>query len=303
MSQQNTVIGIRLLDREWKIRRKRWLWNLMPFAGRNKFTSTWGETTYLTPKNWRIWKEGPLPPRWLDDLLRHEYMHVKQWRNNRRSFNVRYLFSRKWRRHCEVAAYAEQCRLSPMERRQERARKYAKWLCSWRYAWTGGRGERAVSRTTIDILISGRSFGAWRPSMNHTEQRIAIQRAWKEASYWVNKRQGSRFYEDPWVTDPRLSPTRASWEAVIYWGSKHPALYPFSKVMRIGPKEVLGKSQGEMQEIIGRKLEAALESGARRAASKWLVVHLVRQAFEQNRWRDKLFWLLRGAATVARSGR
>ena len=128
-------------DPTWKIREKRWLWNLMPFAGRNKFTTTWGETTYLTPRNYSIWDAGRCPS-WLKDLLRHEYVHVLFWRRDRR-YNVRYVFSRTYRRHVECNAYAEQCRHAPMTFRHSRAAKYAEWLCSARYCWTGGRGNEA----------------------------------------------------------------------------------------------------------------------------------------------------------------
>jgi len=147
--KKTTALSIQLRDTKWKIRRKRWLWNLMPFAGRNKFTTTWGETTYLTPKNYQVWLWG-VQHEWLDDLLRHEYTHVQAWRRDPH-YNRSYLLSRTYRRIVEVSAYAEQCRYSPLPRRAERAAKYAKWLSSWRYGWLGKQDEIAQ-----DILqVSG----------------------------------------------------------------------------------------------------------------------------------------------------
>ena len=136
-----------------RVKRKSWLWNLVPFAGRHRFASTIGSTTFLPPKKYKA-SQSETPPQHIKDLLRHECVHVCQWQEEGLRYVLEYLFSRKWRLRYEIEAYAEQCRLDPNRKRIER---YARWLSSWRYGWLGSRPQivRAI-RKALDSANSHR---------------------------------------------------------------------------------------------------------------------------------------------------
>ncbi|MBI1928332.1 hypothetical protein HYR99_29320 [Candidatus Poribacteria bacterium] len=80
----------------YNIRCKSWLWNLVPLAGRNQFSSTIGNTIYLTPKRWEDYASGNPSPH-TTALIEHEATHVRQSnREGQFRFSIQYLFSRKY---------------------------------------------------------------------------------------------------------------------------------------------------------------------------------------------------------------
>ena len=87
-----------------KIKRKSWLWHLVPLSGRNRFSATIGETIYLSPKRYDDSKRLQ-PKASTIALIEHEKVHVLQFRRDR-LFPFKYLFSRKWRLKYEAEAYA-----------------------------------------------------------------------------------------------------------------------------------------------------------------------------------------------------
>jgi len=122
---------------DWSIRGKGWWWSLVPLAGRHRFASTLRTVIYLPPRLYQLHESGT-PTLALKDLLRHEQVHVRQWRKEGRRFAFKYVVSRKWRLRYEVEAYAEQCRWNPTPKR---IALYARWLSSWRYLWLGHKGD------------------------------------------------------------------------------------------------------------------------------------------------------------------
>ena len=60
-----------------KIKRKSWLWNLVPLTGRNRFSSTIGTTIYLTPKRYDDY-HADSPSVRTRALVAHEKVHVRQ---------------------------------------------------------------------------------------------------------------------------------------------------------------------------------------------------------------------------------
>ncbi len=108
----------------------------MPVMGRHQFATTWGTTTYLPPHRWALYMGSRPLPTGLQDQIRHEDTHIRQWVAEGVWYALKYLFSRKWRLRYEVKAYAEQARSNPTN---ERTWRYAGYLSSWRYGWLGDR--------------------------------------------------------------------------------------------------------------------------------------------------------------------
>ena len=116
------------------IKRKSWLWNLVPLTGRNRFSSTIGKTIYLTPKRYDDYFSGS-PSITTLALVAHEKVHVRQYREDRR-FQVKYVSSRQARLSYEVEAYAEQIKFLVQHypnRREKYIRQKAKRLASINY--------------------------------------------------------------------------------------------------------------------------------------------------------------------------
>ena len=121
----------------YNIRCKSWLWNLVLLAGRNQFSSTIGNTIYLTPKRWEDYTSGNPSPH-TTALIEHEATHVRQSnREGQFRFSIQYLFSRKHRLGYEIEAYGVQ--IDYLRRHvsgfdvEERINRVAEVLASWRY--------------------------------------------------------------------------------------------------------------------------------------------------------------------------
>lgn len=89
-----------------KIKRKSRWWKFVPFTGRDRFSLTFGETIYLTPKKYDDWKSGN-PKSSTIALIAHETVHVSQWRREAH-FKQEYIKSRRARLIYEAEAYARQ---------------------------------------------------------------------------------------------------------------------------------------------------------------------------------------------------
>lgn len=108
---------------EAKIKRKSSLWNFVPLAGRNRFSTTLGSTIYLTPKRYDNYYSGSPSVR-TTGLVIHEKVHVRQYQEDW-LFQLKYIFSRSARLNYEIEAYAEQIKFS-IEHYPNRKAKYIK---------------------------------------------------------------------------------------------------------------------------------------------------------------------------------
>jgi hypothetical protein len=106
---------------EIKIKRKSWLWNLVPLAGRNRFSNAIGTTIYLTPKRYDDYKSGS-PKTSTIALIEHEKVHVRQSQEDK-GFRRKYIFSRNARLNYELEAYAVQLKILA-QHRPSRKEKY-----------------------------------------------------------------------------------------------------------------------------------------------------------------------------------
>jgi len=75
-------------------------------------------TNFLVPSNSAAITIGfviLIRPEYINDigLLKHEKVHVRQWKESFGMFWPRYLLSKRWRRDYEVEAYKEQLKYSP----------------------------------------------------------------------------------------------------------------------------------------------------------------------------------------------
>ena len=144
----------------YNIRCKSWLWNLVPLAGRNRFSSTIGKTIYLTPKRWKDYASGHPSPH-TAALIEHEATHVRQSkREGQFRFSIQYLFSRKHRLGYEIEAYGVQ--IDYLRRHvsgfdvEERINRVAEVLASWRYLIFFPKAEIASKlRAEVEKLNSG----------------------------------------------------------------------------------------------------------------------------------------------------
>ena len=123
-------------DSEPKIVKKSQLWRLIPMAGRNRFSTTFSDTIYLTPERYDDWKSGK-PKKSTLALIEHEKVHVDQFRRDP-AFKRRYLTSRQWRLLYEAEAYAKQAFVRVQLDKRKRGRhyfvnRYAKVLASNTY--------------------------------------------------------------------------------------------------------------------------------------------------------------------------
>ena len=110
-------------DSEPKIVKKSQLWSLIPLAGRNRFSTTFSDTIYLTPKRYDDWKSGNPRPSTVA-LIAHKKVHVDQYFRDS-AFKCRYMTSRQWRLRYEAEAYAKQAYIrAKLDKRQERGRRY-----------------------------------------------------------------------------------------------------------------------------------------------------------------------------------
>ncbi len=122
------------------IERKSWLWNLVPLAGRKKFSTTIGNKIYLTPERYDdFYSKSPSDSTIA--LVEHEKVHVLQ-KSKDKWFSLKYVFSRKARFKYEVKAYAIQIdkrmQLEPVgnktiQKMEDYCERYARYLSSWRY--------------------------------------------------------------------------------------------------------------------------------------------------------------------------
>ncbi|MCZ6678452.1 MAG: hypothetical protein O7E52_14535 [Candidatus Poribacteria bacterium] len=118
-----------------KIKRKSWLWNLVPLTGRNRFSSTIGSTIYLTPKRYDDYHSDSPSVR-TQGLVIHETVHVRQYQAEKLLFGLKYALSRKARLNYEIEAYAAQIKFSIQhhpDRKEKYIRQKAKVLSSTRY--------------------------------------------------------------------------------------------------------------------------------------------------------------------------
>jgi hypothetical protein len=106
---------------ETKIKRKSWLWHLVPLSGRNRFSSTIGATIYLTPKRYDDYHSDSPSVNTLA-LVAHEQVHVRQYLEDSR-FQWKYVFSRQARLNYEIEAYAEQIKFL-LQRHPNRKEEY-----------------------------------------------------------------------------------------------------------------------------------------------------------------------------------
>ncbi len=120
---------------EYTILKKSQLWKLIPLAGRNRFSTTFGNKIYLTPKRYDDWKSGR-PKKSTIALIAHEQVHVDQFRRDP-AFKQRYVTSRKWRLQYEAEGYAKQAyvrvQLGSSRNRHDYVSRHAKVLASKTY--------------------------------------------------------------------------------------------------------------------------------------------------------------------------
>lgn len=93
--------------KEIKIKKKSWIWNLVPLAGRHKFATTIGHTVFLTPRQFKGYYEGNIRRV---ALVRHEETHIRQLEREGWRYIFGYIFSRKARLQYEIEAYGVQIR-------------------------------------------------------------------------------------------------------------------------------------------------------------------------------------------------
>ena len=104
---------------EATLKRKSWLWNLVPLAGRNRFSSTIGTTIYLTPKRYDDY-HSESPSLTTQALVVHEKVHVRQYQEDK-GFQRKYVFSRQARLKYEAEAYGEQIQFLIQHRPEKKA--------------------------------------------------------------------------------------------------------------------------------------------------------------------------------------
>ena len=120
----------------YNIKRKGWIWNLVPLTGRNRFSCTFGNTIYLTPSRYDDYKSGN-PKGSTIALIEHEKVHVDQHRRDP-NFKKNYITSRAWRLEYEAEAYGRQARTRVRLDKRGRDRpffvdRYTKLLSSTTY--------------------------------------------------------------------------------------------------------------------------------------------------------------------------
>ena len=89
-----------------KIAKKARIWKIIPLAGRNRFSTTFSDKIYLTPKRWADWNQIN-PKNSTIALVAHEAMHIAQYRRDKH-FKKNYLTDTHYRLQCEAEAYATQ---------------------------------------------------------------------------------------------------------------------------------------------------------------------------------------------------
>ncbi len=102
-----------------RIQKKSWLWNLVPLAGRNRFSTTLFSTIYLAPKAYKDYR-SKTPSASVLALVEHEKIHVRQYREEGIRCCLKYLLSPKARFSYEVDAFAAQIFFLSQARPQKR---------------------------------------------------------------------------------------------------------------------------------------------------------------------------------------
>jgi len=92
--------------KNYKIKKKSRLWKIIPLAGRNRFSTTFGDTIYLTPSRYDDYQSGQ-PKNSTVALIHHEIVHVEQYKRDKH-FKKNYLTDTRYRLQAEAEAYAKQ---------------------------------------------------------------------------------------------------------------------------------------------------------------------------------------------------